>query len=113
MLAPIEHIDVVVPVDADTADLLEGPACWQFPPQSALTRYLNFPLPTIIETFLLVAASVCRQYKSARARSRLKLKRGGDHAPRGQSRDRHRRCARHGRGGGAALRPGRRQGRCW
>src|SRR6202030_4194859 len=45
------------------------------------------------------------------ARSRLKLKRGGDHAPRGQSRDRHRRCARHGRGGGAALRPGRRQGR--
>src|SRR6202023_2732348 len=79
--------------------------------QSALARYLNFPLPTIIETFLLVVASVCRQYKSARARSRLKLKRGGDHAPRGQSRDRHRRCARHGRGGGAALRPGRRQGR--
>jgi hypothetical protein len=32
MLAPIEHIDVVVPVDADTADLLEGPACWQFRP---------------------------------------------------------------------------------
>src|SRR5580692_9176339 len=32
VLAPIEHIDVVVPVDADTADLLEGPAGCQFPP---------------------------------------------------------------------------------
>src|SRR5712671_2564387 len=31
--------------------------------QSASTRYLYFPVPTIIETFLLVAASVCRQYR--------------------------------------------------
>jgi hypothetical protein len=35
--------------------------------QSALTRYLNFPLPTIIETFLLVAASVCRQYREGKS----------------------------------------------
>ena len=49
VLAAIEHIDVVAAINTDAADLLEGPAVGYFA-QSALTRYLNWPLPPIIES---------------------------------------------------------------
>jgi len=66
VLAPIEHIDVVVAVDADTADLLEGPACWQFRPVG-IDRYLNFPVPTIIETFLSWLLRFAAQYRECKS----------------------------------------------
>jgi len=46
------------------------PAGWSFKEVGGVgvdsndNSYVNFPLPTIIETFLLVAASFCRQYRA-------------------------------------------------
>jgi hypothetical protein len=52
VFAAIEHKDIVVSINTDAADPVERPA-GNFS-QSALTRHLNGPLPTIIECPLRV-----------------------------------------------------------